>query len=105
MDLQGEHPSYQGKQDLECLGTEDRIAVRLTSIPDVDEVLETLQFKHQFPELLKQVNLMHHHLCTLSRSAHSLVYGLHVLLWRFINSHMHLPSAVHVYSQSCATYA
>ncbi|KAL3142738.1 hypothetical protein ABBQ38_003038 [Trebouxia sp. C0009 RCD-2024] len=51
----GQHPRHQGKTDLDRLGKEDKVAVLLISIPDVDEMLETLQFQRQYPDLLKEV--------------------------------------------------
>lgn len=46
-DVQGQHPGHQGKTDLDCLGKEDQVAVLLTNIPDVNELLEAPQFRRQ----------------------------------------------------------
>lgn len=62
--VQGQHPRHQGKTDLDRLGKEDKVAVLLISIPDVDEMLETLQFQRQYPDLLKEVRLMQHLYCS-----------------------------------------
>ena len=66
VNVQGKHPGHPGQSDIMRLGGEDKLAVLLSHIPDVDELLETLQFQRQCPDLLKEVRCRHHPLllCT-----------------------------------------
>lgn len=56
VDLQGEHPGYPGKNDINYLERADRIAVLLSQVPGVEQLLRTMEFKQQFPGLLKDVS-------------------------------------------------
>ena len=54
--VQGKHPGHRGKSDIKDLESEDQVAVLLSRIPDVDELVKTVQFKQDFPGLLKHVS-------------------------------------------------